>query len=873
MLVYGPRGGIMSNIIDKILELIIESDGKNIDIIQNLLDGVNDLKANDYFRIIYALLCKYNLEDIDSINKIFINKPKFKISTYKKLLKIEAEKQYDELRKEKDSLLVSLSRNLCSQLEKKSVKEVLEIFHDNIAYIEEVMSSSELIHLIKEYKTALNSYDQIRISDARTKIREFDRMFNIRFKDYFIKNYINTELDKIKDDFIPKKQETKLERIDVELFKKLFINDKIISNSFKVKTLDLFGIEITNDDIKFIIHNIINGKDELNYKLLEIDNSLDNYYNKLIKLQELKAYHRLNNYYLSIINANFKTINPFMVAYLLENIDCIKDYESELTKSQINLLKEISIIYKEAKATCMIDGNIKFIKEEVTDLEFKELKLTQLNYNKYLSLKNMINEYYVRTSKSRNRLLDDNSKVYPLIFDDDNYKIKKEELYLDIRFLCDVLSKIDKDVVSKYNNELVEYLKKILFDQGLIFAKMKYGINIDINSIINNIGKIKIDKNEDIDCIIKKTSIYSFVDDFTIALLGEKNTYKLINNRQFLQSNKTEDIERRIDKALDISVRGANIKSSAIPYNIDTTYEDITISRYNNDDPRLLVSGIDTNTCFKLDGNDNDFVIYTVINKNGGVLKIYHKDKFEGRMSIFRNANVVYINSIRTKDEKETNITKDIIDKNKNILKCVEQLSEKLISNTTNDQLPIDYVVCNKAGILESSYFDLNYDLVPEHIIDRSLDTYNEDWQEFVHTYDKYSNNYFGQVYDGSVFTTDFGSYPAMLIKSRDNRPLQRLFDISYDVPQAVYKRNEIDITVTDNFDHYLNYIYRIDALKLLSEVDNIALARKIYQKRELKDIVSIHIKNYSYHIIFKNGKELYNEYKIDNEIIKKLVK
>ena len=54
---------------------------------------------------------------------------------------------------------------------------------------------------------------------------------------------------------------------------------------------------------------------------------------------------------------------------------------------------------------------------------------------------------------------------------------------------------------------------------------------------------------------------------------------------------------------------------------------------------------------------------------------------------------------------------------------------------------------------------------------------------------DDYEKSYFQQVNENTIFTTDFGSYPVVLIKAREGKTLERLFDISYNSPEAIYKR------------------------------------------------------------------------------------
>ena len=60
--------------------------------------------------------------------------------------------------------------------------------------------------------------------------------------------------------------------------------------------------------------------------------------------------------------------------------------------------------------------------------------------------------------------------------------------------------------------------------------------------------------------------------------------------------------------------------------------------------------------------------------------------------------------------------------------------------------------------------------------------------------------NYLQQASDNTIFTTDFGHYPVVMIKKRDGKNLERLFDISYDDPEAIYERPDSRGKVIHNY-------------------------------------------------------------------------
>ena len=145
-------------------------------------------------------------------------------------------------------------------------------------------------------------------------------------------------------------------------------------------------------------------------------------------------------------------------------------------------------------------------------------------------------------------------------------------------------------------------------------------------------------------------------------------------------------------------------------------------------------------------------------------------------------------------------------------------MSEKIIYETSKDECPIDYVLCNKAGILENSEFDTRYEMIDFKLIREPIDVYNDDWKEFVNIANK-QDGLLQEVKDfpDRSFTTDFGdNYPLVLIKSRNNMGLVKPSDISLNTQKATYKRPKFStkIYTSDEIDDYiLKRINRIRAL------------------------------------------------------------
>ena len=848
-----------NNEINNLIYLIENSD---IDSIQNCINNLKmKITLQENNSIIDALFKRLKINDNITLRSLFNQKLTFSIKTYKELLCLEATLLFNKLKDNHESVFVLLSRNVCNDLKTLEVDDVIAKYAYELEFIKKVKMFSEFVHLMREYKESIISCDTLKINNCKANIREFIRKFNLKYKGEFIKDYCQKKLKEIENDFeIKPKYEDIRHLLSKDTFIKLSLNDIHITNNLKSKISKFFSIEFENSELKKVISNILNNKDIDNYKLLNISFNLNDIDNKIKIYNENRTYHRIIRIWLSKLNKLFSIEQKKLIVSIMCN-DNLKMYRNHFNTAQYTLLTYLLIYKREANCEFNIkDNNIIVTKlDKLSNMDYVLLKEDIEYYKKYKGLKDSILHYYYTISENKQEIIEKqqiniNDEV---IFDDDNYQIRNSISLLNIELLIEILKKIDYNKINNYNEYQISFLKKILYKEGLLGCVLKYGSCIDISKIINGIDYCDYmnDKNIDIERIVKLTSIYSVADDFTISVLGTEVVRKLICNEQFLQTNSLEDKKERLKKAVHLNILAINYNLSTIPYEIGTTLDGVRITRYNNDDAKILKSGIDTGTCFKLDGDDNDYVIYTILNKNGAVFKIEYQNKIIGRISAIRNCRVLYLNSIRIKGEKEEKLSKDVIDRNFKIFACVKKMANQIINLSHNNNDEIDFVVVNKAGILESSYFNEYYYIVPEHIVSQPIDIYNEDWYEFVNL-----PSYFLKQSNRGLtvpFTTDFGHYPALLIASYNNKYLTSLMDIGYNSPLAIYQRPKGALRlITSNFKDIIESIYRIDALKYYENNLNLEECHKSYTrpKINIKEIDKVSISDYYYKIEFIDG-------------------
>ena len=504
------RGVIVSN--NDIFNLIyLIKNGNN----ESVQECINSLKGRvtlpEYNSIIDVIFEKMNLRNEETLKKIFNQKPQFNIKTYKELLKMEASIKFNKLKEQKSSVFVSLSKNICDDLAKKEVNDIIEKYNIELEYIKTVNLFSELVHLLRNYRENVLSCDQLRINESRSQIREFFRRFNLKYKENYLKKYCDKKIQKIQDDFeIKPKYEETIDLLSKDAFTKLILNDIHMTTTLKLKIKRIIDFEFENSDLKKIILNILNNKDLDNFKTLKINNNLTSIEEKLKNYDENKAFHRLSKNYTESINKIFNQEEKNILIEIF-NTDNLKKYRTYFNNNKYSLINFLLIIYKEAKCSISLENdNIIFKKDDMlNNIEYPLLKEDIKYYKLYMSLKNTVLNYYYNVSENKKKIIK-NEKISiekNLIFDDDNYQIKNSISILNYELLIDILKKINYKKIRNYNEEQLSFLKKILYKEGLLGCVMKYESHIDISNIINGIDYCDFKEDIDIEKIIKLTSI------------------------------------------------------------------------------------------------------------------------------------------------------------------------------------------------------------------------------------------------------------------------------------------------------------------------------------------------------------------------------
>ena len=788
-----------------------------------------------YSELIEAIVLKRN--DINNEQKVELKSllstsPKLSIKAYKHYLRYNAEVEWEK--DKSNNKYRNLSKKITDEL---AIKPLDEFIYGNRELIETISKITDkdieyLTYLFSGYISAIRGNNIDGISKFTGEIKGLVKEFNAKVKEEFIRNYINKNVFNIKKYYSINSKNSSLANTQSDRVIKVMLESDIIKNSIRMEIGKYFNTVMDIEELETFIRNVINGEDSKNYEMLNI-----NYSPKFNLLQATKSFNRLNNNYLDVLRTLFSINQIDLINRFINEKDLQKrkDMYGLFTISQRNFLLQIIPIMSDFNCTIGIENSNFVFKTDddiLNHIEEREVKKQYKIIEQYNNISSYIFKCYFNVSRNISEIdtsaLNDNEDDV-VLFTDDNYSLTDKGYLTCIDKWIEIVNGIDKEAIDYLINNKSEFsrLKNLLINDGLISCFL-CDDNSDVAILCNIINNFRFMKKSldlsisNLSNIVKECYLCRNIDDFTCALLGTDVASKIVYNQQFLQDgNNPDNILLRLRKADDLMLRAERIDKSAVPYFEPLEYKGIKLIRYNNNNPKILTSGIDSNTCFKIDANDNDYLFYSVLNKNCCVLYFEEDGKLCGRITAHLKNNCLMINGIRNIDNEYTANSLEKKARNEKLLKLVEMFADKMIELSSNNNCPIDYVIANKSGILESSDYNTRYQLVDNRLFRQYIDVDNDDFNEFSHLYDNCSEQFLKQApyYSNGMeepFTTDFGHYSLVMIKSRDNKRLERMWDIAYDSPNDIYKRNDsINIKRENCYlsDKEIDIICRINAL------------------------------------------------------------
>lgn len=673
------------------------------------------------------------------------------------------------------------------------------------------------------------SYDEYA---AKKEIYEYSKSFTERYINNKIKEY-NDEFEKIiLVNFKPKESVIYNKRKEIgkeflnKLKFKLFVrsltdpNKEIYENYFR----DGYPIkDVKNKYIKYLANEEVDFESILEHVLLPIVNDRFDKENCLSKLGINKP--KNTDEYLKYL-ADLKTItelnalvDKYKVNYEAEQVISIMNYVCYGNKLDIKLKKkDIIKLNRATKLILGLDGEIyvdksalKFIYKDNMDIYNIEEIIEYGNYLEILDdIINKTNSYISRnidTDKVRTYFAHDyfnavntDDCVFPI--SSKYYEPKKR--VLSINDLERVFDGYDLSNYKKLDETLIQFL---FGKKNLIMVADGYynGIVDNLGIIISKWNKI-LDYVKDLDEDITKMTLISIENILTLInfednILGKsinKDIIKSICEDGYYEVN---DLNKRINMLVDLFKESYKRVTSTVPYLCykDDIYRVEILDNYNQDILRTIKGSL-----YKVGAIGNDFLHYSILNKNGIQIGVYKDDALVAKILGVRNGNTIYLNSLEGE-----------IDPNYNEL--LRLFANELIRITKDDIEPILYVT-----IVNNDYYrsrnGLKIDTTMCPIINNPVNKVYYDYEIFS----EYKN-----LLDNEELYTNYEDNISTLLAS-DGVVDKNNFKY-YDADDKYYRKRNSIIRLSNNIgEEYLN---RIDTILYLCksedesiDIDNITL-------------------------------------------------
>jgi len=776
----------------------------------------------DVLKVAFRKINIYGSKDekyIDNFSKMFndaINSEPL-IKTFESVFSYVAEQKWREFKKENLTYYDNIFGKICSEL--RNSNDFIDAidgmgFLDNIQ--EKLGDRYELLYqAMLEYFEIYHSEMDDKLSKLKKSkdiISKMSALYVAKCKESYKKERFNEFYDCIKDYYT-------LNLDNPYIYKKVvLVHNK---QQFRENYIDCYGdgINLVDDICKRYYKNydkdlidklaynfIVYNRSRLNDIILE-----PNGYSDWLKYgKAIKLVHRLNSGYIKYDGVellNYRDIISFD-----EKIQQYV-YSGEMFDSfdlkRFNEYKNKVLVFEKLKKDIMM---------RINSMEFD----------------GNINEVIVDKLRSE------------LPFNDEYFKFDREYT-LECFMLHDLISRCfgyynEFEVNSFIDDDVFDNVYNLMIGNGMMwlltFMKYNYngslafhGVKEDkIVKIINDMGNISKYAKEfkfdirDYGELMLVSEISKCADGQSLAILGRDIIEKLCKHKDYTD----EDDEEIVCASKELVCRMVRRDKSTVPY-ISGKYLNYNYSMYDSQDESILVSGIDTDSCFRIFGNDNDFLHYCALDKNGFVIKITDEfGNFIGRASGFRNGNCVFINQLRTiYDEGGNNYhgiydneTNDIIETFKRA--CLDIVNTSL--NNDEEKIKIEFIFVTQSYALDS--YESN---VPDDVSDEigcdPMDTDSYDWDDFFDSTDNLENDV-----DDGYFNTDYGDYPLIcMATSMDDISKIKISDIEKgDVP-ALYERKRNKIIVTNTIGE--DIIRKVNKIKAIKSYDDME------EKFEILDI------------------------------------
>lgn len=729
-----------------------------------------------------------------------------KVSDARKVFRMVAQKKWEEYRRENNDYYTNIFNRICDSLEKNNnfisalnelkflmkVDDVLDerkyaLFNAFIEY-HQIYHSSQAenkMELLQAKRDDISRNAALFISKSKEDyISEQMAQFDEQYKKFFI---IRIDNPVVKKKVLETKQRNMLKTLfnsqDTDLMQKLAtIKDKYLAYNYNVSVskdkipqiLDLFISQSINSNVSSLDDILSSQKPE---RFDEYEN-----YEKVSKL-----INRLNSHNITFDAQEVSKYRAFIVFDGEKYIYKGNDF-SETELAQIMGYKDLKYVFSKIKS------EIIQIAKSIDSFD----NLTQDDIKSVIDACPFTDEYYQFDPNIFNRCNLRLFNTYVKIFDEAKEVLLSDTNYKAVQKLANASGLLQLSVISTLGysvshssqfSDIQKYVSYVELANALANIPSLMSLLTPEEFTIDNLDKILDFKD-----------MFKYADLKQISLLGKDVIKKIYSNNGYTSASQ----EKRINVACDLLSAMVSRSESTVPY-IKGTCGNYKYSMYDSTDETLLTAGLDTNACFRCCGNDNDFLHYCALDKNGFVIKLTDSEgNVIGRASGFRNGNGVYINQLRTIYDKKSSAYSS--EKNA-IIKTFEQACSDIVEtsqNNLNEEVKIDFVVVTKSYTLGDTKSNIDGKTTDE-IGSKPMETDSEDWKQFRAT----TKNLM-EAARNDYFATDFGKYPLICMKSAIGELTPDKIKKG-DVP-ALYHRTRQQVSINESNEDIENYVNKIRA-------------------------------------------------------------
>ena len=769
----------------------------------------NERKVSEMFKGEKENKEKYLKRFYEFFYHVINTKPK--IADFMGVFQYIAEMKWEKYKSKNIKYYANVFGKICIALQKnKDYHIALRELHDLLLKMKNILGDkySILTDAMQEYHLIIHGEKVGKLSSVCGIIANLSALYISKSKDQ-IKNEVIDKLllSAVELFFIP--------RLDSDIVKKRTL-EKGQKSEFEVRSnidgdeIQKFVINLKNKYANVIDFNIV--EEMISKFLYEHKNDLEDIFNPPIQFKDyirykkaLKLINRLKSHYIKYDGVEVK-------GYLdIISLDSNSKYiyvGPTFTFEEIQKCEEYlknKYVFACIKKEIMIKAKSLEQYENMSHSKLKKLATEFPFTDEYF-------EYDERKSPCMNDLSDafiDDEIIEPMVFvGDKEYKILNDFVINNNLFWVYLMLSSMPSCMSKIIEEIYEDIDK----EGNDFWDDLLNVIDSITEItrVNDIFKCDTSNFNN----VLKLSVLSKCSNKSIALLGPELILALTSKKDFIEEVHSDiDI---INIATKLATRMTYKKKSTVPY-INGATENYKYSMYDSYDESVLRSGIDTNACFKIYGIDHDFLCYTVLNKNGFIIKFVDKfGNFIGRAAGFRNGNAVFINQLRTIYDVTGygNDAKSYIEQ-KELITAFIKACENIVSisqNNSDEKDKIDFVFVTKSYSLCNIPSNVENELRVA-IGDSPMENESEDWCQFVVNNADILMKVHGLK---NTFETDYKSYEYDLICIASTKPVAEIKpdDLKKGDVEAVYEKKRNEIVVTSNIDYEV--MCRINKIKAL---------------------------------------------------------